>query len=164
MMIAEAFPDAKISGFDIHEPSIKSAKKYAVDAGLDQVISYKVSDAKSYTGEFELLAFFDCLHDMGDPLGAAKYAYNHLSKDGYIILIEPTASDDPSENLNTIGQMYYSFSTMGCVPTSKSQEIGLALGAQAGPKKLMDILLEAGFKDAKVVYKNATNMVIEAQK
>ena len=164
MMIAEAFPDAKISGFDIHEPSIKSAKKYAVDAGLDQVISYKVSDAKSYTGEFDLLAFFDCLHDMGDPLGAAKYAYNHLSKDGYIILIEPTASDDPSENLNTIGQMYYSFSTMGCFPTSKSQEIGLALGAQAGPKKLMDILLEAGFKDAKVVYKNATNMVIEAQK
>jgi 2-polyprenyl-3-methyl-5-hydroxy-6-metoxy-1,4-benzoquinol methylase len=164
LMIAEAFPDAKVFGFDLHEPSIKSAKKYAIDANLDNKITYGVSDAKSYSGEFDLLAFFDCLHDMGDPLGAAKYAYQHLSKDGFIILIEPTASDKPSENLNTIGQMYYSFSTMGCVPTSKSQEVGLALGAQAGPKKLMDILLEAGFKNTKVVYKNATNMVIEAQK
>ena len=164
LMIATAFPNAKISGFDIHEPSIKSAKKYAIDANLDDKISYSVSDAKSYVGEFDLLAFFDCLHDMGDPLGAAKYAYRHLSKDGFIILIEPTASDNPTENFNTIGQMYYSFSTMGCVPTSKSQEVGLALGAQAGPKKLIDILLEAGFKNAKIVYKNATNMVIEAQK
>ena len=80
------------------------------------------------------------------------------------MLIEPTASDNPTENFKTIGQMYYSFSTMGCVPTSKSQEVGLALGAQAGPKKLIDILLKAGFKNAKIVYKNATNMVIEAQK
>ena len=164
LMIAEAFPKANITGFDIHEPSISSAKKHAVDADLNDRISYYVSDAKSYTGEFDLLAFFDCLHDMGDPIGAAKYAHEHLSNDGYIILIEPTAADHPADNLNTIGQMYYSFSTMGCVPTSKSQEVGLALGAQAGPKKLLHILESAGFKNAKVVYKNATNMVIEAQK
>ena len=115
-------------------------------------------------GEYDIITFFDCLHDMGDPLGASKYAFNHLKNDGTLILIEPSAADDPEENFNTIGQMYYAFSTMGCVPTSKSQKKGLALGAQAGPTKLFKILENAGFKTTKIVKKNATNMVIMAEK
>ena len=131
---------------------------------MDKRIQYTVADAKSYAGKFDVIAFFDCLHDMGDPEGAARYAFEHLNDGGVVILIEPTASDKPSENFHTIGQMYYSFSTMGCIPTSKSQEVGLALGAQAGPKKLEDILSKAGLADPKVVHRNASNMVIEARK
>ena len=115
-------------------------------------------------GKFDIIAFFDCLHDMGDPIGAIQYAKTKLNANGIIMLVEPTADDLPENNFNLIGQMYYSFSTIACIPASKSQEVGLALGAQAGPKKLLHILESAGFKNAKVVYKNATNMVIEAQK
>ena len=122
----------------------RSGKRNASEAGYGGRIAYSTADAQSYIGNFDILAFFDCLHDMGDPLGAARYAANHLNDDGMVILIEPSASDERSENMNTIGQMYYSFSTMGCVPTSKSQ-VGLALGAQAGPKKLIGIMAEAGF-------------------
>jgi ubiquinone/menaquinone biosynthesis C-methylase UbiE len=164
MMIAEAFPQAEITGFDIHADSIASAKKLAADAGLSERIQYHEASAKSYPGEYDVLAFFDCLHDMGDPLGAAHYACEHMREGGVIMLIEPSAKDNPVDNMNTIGQMYYSFSTMGCVPTSKSQEVGLALGAQAGPARLCSILQEAGFRDATVAHKTATNMVIAARK
>ena len=164
MMIAEAFPNAQISGFDIHAGSISAAEKLSADAGMAERIQYSQASAKDYTGSYDVLAFFDCLHDMGDPLGAARYAFEHTREDGVIILIEPTASDVAADNMNTIGQMYYSFSTMGCVPTSKSQEVGLALGAQAGPARLCGILEEAGFRDARVAHKTATNMVISARK
>ena len=164
LMVAQAFPDASISGFDIHGPSIDEAKKLAKSAGKLDKIKYGVADAKSYEGKFDYIAFFDCLHDMGDPVGAAKYAYEHLNDDGSVILIEPTANDKPEENFNIFGQMYYSFSTMACIPTSKSQEVGLALGAQAGPAKLIEVLEQAGFRDCKIVKKNATNMVLEARK
>ena len=93
-----------------------------------------------------------------------RLAYEHLNEGGVIVLVEPTASDNPRENFHTIGQMYYSFSTMGCIPTSKSQEVGLAIGAQAGPKRLSEILANAGFSEPQVAHKNASNMVIEARK
>ena len=134
MIIAETFPNAIVCGYDIHGPSIDEAKKLAKKAGLENRIKYSTADAKSYEGKHDYIAFFDCLHDMGDPVGAAKYAYNHLEDDGSVILIEPTANDNPEDNFNLFGQMYYCFSTIGCVPTSKSQEVGLALGAQAGPQ------------------------------
>jgi len=143
---------------------IDEAKKLAKSAGKLDKIKYGVADAKSYEGKFDYIAFFDCLHDMGDPVGAAKYAYEHLNNDGSVILIEPTANDKPEENFNIFGQMYYSFSTMGCIPTSKSQEVGLSLGAQAGPAKLTAVLQEAGFQECKIVKKNASNMVLEARK
>ena len=164
MIIAQTFPNAKVCGYDIHEPSIKEAKKLAKEAGLDERIKYTTADAKSYHGKHDYIAFFDCLHDMGDPVGAAKYAYDQLEDNGSVILIEPNANDEPQDNFNLFGQMYYSFSTIGCIPTSKSQEVGLALGAQAGPSKLIGVLNEAGFKNCKVVKKNASNMVIEARK
>ncbi len=163
MMIAEAFPKSKIFGFDIHKPSIDIANKEAKKLNLNNTI-FKEADAENYKGTFDVITFFDCLHDMGDPLGASEYAYKHLNEDGTLILIEPSASDFPEDNFNTIGQMYYAFSTMGCVPTSKSQKLGLALGAQAGPKKLFDILKKAGFTNCEIVKKNATNMVIKAKK
>ena len=164
MMIANAFPDAKVFGFDIHQPSINEAKLLANEANLLNRIDYQAVDAKSYEGEYDFIAFFDCLHDMGDPLGALKHAFQHMKIGGSIILIEPCACDELHENFNTIGQMYYSFSTMACIPTSKSQEVGTALGAQAGPAKLIQILSDAGFKNGEVVKKNASNMVIEAKK
>ncbi len=164
LMVAEAFPSGKVSGFDIHGPSIEQAKKLAKQSGFLEKIEYGVADAKSYKGSFDYIAFFDCLHDMGDPVGAAKYANDHLNEDGSVILIEPTANDNPEDNFNIFGQMYYSFSTMGCIPTSKSQEIGLGLGAQAGPTRLIKVLNEAGFKNCKVVKKNASNMVLEARR
>ena len=163
LMIANAFQNSKIYGFDIHRPSIENANKEAKQMKINNAI-FKEADAENYDGEFDIITFFDCLHDMGDPLGASKYAFNHLKNDGTLILIEPSAADDPEENFNTIGQMYYAFSTMGCVPTSKSQKKGLALGAQAGPTKLFKILENAGFKTTKIVKKNATNMVIMAEK
>lgn len=163
-MVAESYPNAKVFGFDIHEPSIEAAKRHAAEAGFEGRIDYQAADAKSYEGSYDILAFFDCLHDMGDPLGAARHAAQHLNDDGTVILIEPSASDERSDNMNTIGQMYYSFSTMGCVPTSKSQEVGLALGAQAGPKKLIGIMNEAGFSRHEIVFKNASNMVIACRK
>ena len=110
-----------------------------------------------------VIAFFDCLHDMGDPIGAIQYAKTKLNANGIIMLVEPTADDLPENNFNLIGQMYYSFSTIACIPASKSQEVGLALGAQAGPKKLFSILNQAGFRDTKVTYKTASNMVIQGR-
>ena len=163
VMIAQAFQNSKVFGFDIHKPSIETAIKEAKKKNLNNA-QFKVADAENYSGKFDIITFFDCLHDMGDPLGASKYAFNHLYNSGTLILIEPFASDLPEDNFNTVGQMYYSFSTMGCIPTSKSQKKGLALGAQAGPKKLFKILEDAGFIKCKIIKKNSTNMVITAEK
>ena len=163
LMIAEAFPASKVVGFDIHQPSINEAKKLAKKSQLKNV-EFVTASAKSYQGEFDVIGFFDCLHDLGDPVGAAKYANKKLRGGGTIMLIEPSASDNPEDNFNTIGQMYYCFSTMACIPASKSQEIGLALGAQAGPAKLFEILKESGFAEIKIAQQNASNMVIEATK
>lgn len=160
LLMAHEYEAATFVGFDIHSPSIREANDEAQKSGLVDRLSYQVADAESYTGDYDIITFFDCLHDMGDPLGAARYAKSHLSPDGWVILIEPSADDNESNNMNTIGQMYYSFSTMGCVPTSKSQKVGQALGAQAGPKKLIEIMKQAGFSDCAVVFRNATNMVI----
>ena len=163
LMIAEAFPTSKVMGFDIHQPSIEEAKKLAKKAQLENV-DFVSASAKSYEGEFDVIGFFDCLHDLGDPVGAAKYANERLKHGGTIMLIEPSASDNPEDNFNTIGQMYYCFSTMACIPASKSQEVGLALGAQAGPAKLFTILEESGFENIKIAHQNASNLVIEATK
>ena len=160
LLLAEHYPKASFVGIDIHEPSIDEANEEADQAGLSDRLCYDAADAESYGGDYDIITFFGCLHDMGDPLGAAKYARSRLREGGMVILIEPSAADHPSDNMSVIGQMYYSFSTMGCVPTSKSQKVGLALGAQAGPQRLSDIMLEAGFKDTEVVFKNASNMVI----
>ena len=159
-LIAETYKNAKVVGIDPHKPSIDEAKKY--NGNLEN-LEFKVGSAKNFNGNFDIISFFDCLHDMGDPVGAIKYAKTKLNKNGIIMLVEPTADDLPENNFNIMGQLYYSFSTIACIPASKSQEIGMGLGAQAGPKKLFEILNDGGFTDVKVTYKTASNMVIQAK-
>ena len=161
-LIAETFKNCFVTGIDPHEPSIIEGKKLAEKKGLNN-INFQIASADTFEGNYDIISFFDCLHDMGDPLNALKYAKSKLNKSGLIFIVEPTASDNIIENFNLIGQMYYSFSTIACIPASKSQEGGLALGAQAGPKKIIELLDEAGFSDAKVTYKTASNMVIQAK-
>ncbi len=164
LMIAQAFPNSKVHGYDFHEPSIIKARKEAKRMNLEANASFEVSDASSYHGNFDIIAFFDCLHDMGDPLGVAKHAYKKLSTNGILMLVEPAADDFSGNNFHTMGQMYYAFSTIGCIPTSKAQKVGLALGAQAGPKRLIEILNKAGFSNCQVVKNNVSNMVITGTK
>ena len=161
-IIAKEFPKSKVVGIDPHEPSIQEAKKNSASKGLNN-LTYQVASGEDYQGKFDIISFFDCLHDMGDPVSAIKYAKSKLNTNGTLMLVEPYADDEVSNNFNLVGQMYYSFSTIACVPASKSQKVGLALGAQAGAKKLSKILKEGGFNHIKVTYKTATNMVIQAK-
>ena len=160
LLIAEHFPKATVHGFDFHGPSIDEAKRLAKQAGLASRVTYETRSAKDYDGKFDVIAFFDCLHDMGDPVGAAEHACKQLKDDGLLVIIEPFANDKLEENFNVIGQMFYCASTMGCVPASLAQEVGLALGAQAGPSRLTMVLQQAGFKQVETVATTATNMVL----
>jgi 2-polyprenyl-3-methyl-5-hydroxy-6-metoxy-1,4-benzoquinol methylase len=164
MLIAQHFPESRVHGFDFHGPSIEEAKRLASDAGLSSRITYETRSAKDYEGKFDAIAFFDCLHDMGDPVGAAEHACKQLNDDGLLVIIEPFANDKLEDNLNIVGQMFYCASTMGCVPASLAQEVGLALGAQAGPARLTMVLQQAGFKKVDIVATTATNMVLCATK
>lgn len=164
MLIAERFPLAHVYGFDFHGASIEEAIKLADAAGLASRIRYATNTAKDYQGPFDSIAFFDCLHDMGDPVGAAAHAYAQLKDDGILVLIEPFANDALQDNLNVVGQMLYCSSTVGCVPASLAQEVGMALGAQAGPARLIAVLQQAGFADVEIVATTATNMVLCAKK
>ena len=161
-MIAENFPNAKVVGIDPHKPSIIEAKKMSKKEKLNN-LSYQLSTAESYEGKYDIISFFDCLHDMGDPISAVKYAKSKLNTNGVLMLVEPYADDNEENNFNIIGQMYYSFSTVACIPASKSQKVGMALGAQAGEKKLTNVLNKGGFSRVKVTYKTASNMVLEAR-
>ena len=161
-IIAETYKNSFVTGIDPHKPSIVEAKKFAQKKSLNN-INFQLASAKNFIGNYDIIAFFDCLHDMGDPINALKYAKSKLNKNGLVFIVEPTASDNVIENFNLIGQMYYSFSTIACIPASKSQEVGLALGAQAGPKKITKILNQSGFSNVKVTYKTASNMVIQAK-
>lgn len=165
MMIAEAFPEAEVVGYDVHPPSIEAARQLVADAGLAERVRFEVATAKEVAEDgFDILAFFDCLHDMGDPVGAARHANDRLKPDGLVMLIEPFANDRLADNLNVVGQMMYSFSTMACVPGSRAQEVGLGLGAQAGPARLTEVLNQAGFGTVRIADTTATNLVIEARR
>ena len=161
-MIAEQFLKSSVRGIDSHEESIYEARKITEQKKLKN-LSYEVATAESYSGEYDIISFFDCLHDMGDPVAAVSYAKTKLKPGGALMIIEPYANDEVSKNFNIIGQMYYSFSTIACVPASKSQKGGMALGAQAGLKNLTNILNDGGFSKVEMTYKTASNMVIEAR-
>jgi ubiquinone/menaquinone biosynthesis C-methylase UbiE len=163
LVMAEAFPKSTFVGFDFHDKSIEHASAMAREAGQTNV-SFKVAAAKHYPGEdYDLVAFFDCLHDMGDPVGAATHTRKALKPDGTLMLVEPFAHDDLEHNLNPIGRMYYAFSTMVCTPASISQEVGLALGAQAGEKRLREAVTEAGFSRFRRATATPFNMILEAR-
>jgi SAM-dependent methyltransferase len=163
LLLAQAYPESTIVGFDAHEGSIEAARKRAADAGLVDRVRFEVASAATFDGAFDLICFFDCLHDMGDPAGACVQARGRLAPGGTLMLIEPFAHDDLSDNLNPVGAAYYGFSTLLCTPSSLSQEVGAALGAQAGESRLREIVLGAGFATFRRVAETPFNIVLEAK-
>jgi 2-polyprenyl-3-methyl-5-hydroxy-6-metoxy-1,4-benzoquinol methylase len=164
ILMAQAFPNSKFHGFDYHDASIESAKKAAKAAGVGDRVTFAVASAKNYPGKnYDLVAFFDCLHDMGDPAGAAKHVHSTLAKDGSWMVVEPAAGDKITDNLNPVGRVYYSASTFFCTPASRSQEVGLGLGAQAGEARLTKVIKEGGFGSVRRAAETPFNMVLEAR-
>jgi SAM-dependent methyltransferase len=164
ILMALAYPKSRFFGFDYHAASIEQAKLKAEAAGVSDRVSFEVAPAKSYPGKgYDLVAFFDCLHDMGDPAGAASHVRESLAADGTWMVVEPFANDDVAANLNPIGRIYYSASTMFCVPASLSQEVALGLGAQAGEARLREVITSAGFTRCRRATETPFNLVIEAR-
>jgi len=165
ILMAKAHPNSRFVGVDFHAPSIEIAGKRAADAGLGARVSFITATAHAYSEhDFDLICFFDCLHDMGDPLGAARHARQALKDDGTVLLVEPFAGDSLAENSTPVGRLYYSASTMVCTPNSLSQEVGLALGAQAGEARLKQVFGEAGFTRFRRATETPFNLILEARK
>ena len=164
ILLAQSFPKSTIHGFDFHAPSIEIATRNAAHAGVTNAV-FEVAAAKAIPGRggYDLACIFDALHDMGDPVGAAARVKNVLNPDGTLMVVEPLAKDSLAENLNTLAGIYYGLSTLICVPTSRAQEVGLALGAQAGEKRLTKVLNEGGFSRVRRAAETPTNMVLEAR-
>lgn len=162
LVMARAFPRSQFVGFDYHAPSVEHATKAAADAGLGNV-RFEVASAKTFGGRFDLVAFFDCLHDMGDPVGAAGHVREALKPDGTWMIVEPFAADRLQDNLNPVGRVYYAASTMVCTPCSLSQEVGLGLGAQAGEQRLREVVNAGGFSRFRRAAETPFNLVLEAR-
>ena len=163
VLMAEAFPNSSFAGFDFHDASIEAARAKAADAGVANA-RFEVATAKAFPGDgYDLVCIFDALHDMGDPVGAATHIRRALKPDGSFMVVEPLAGDTLADNLHLLGQIFYGFSTVACVPASKAQEVGLALGAQAGEKRLSEVLHQAGFGHVRRAAETETNMVLEAR-
>ena len=161
-LMAKAFPNSEFIGYDYHGPSIETARQRAKEAGIDNA-RFEVADATGYPGrDFDLIAFFDCLHDMGDPSGAARHARQALRDDGHCMLIEPFAGDTVDSNLNAVGRLYYGASAQICVPVSLARH-GPALGAQAGEARLRGVMEQAGFHRFRRATETPFNMVLEAR-
>jgi SAM-dependent methyltransferase len=164
IILAEAFPESEFVGFDYHDASIERARSAAVAAGLEHRVSFAVATAKDYPGDgFDLVCVFDCLHDMGDPPGAAAHIRDTLDPDGSWMIVEPLAGGRVEDNLNPVGRLFYSASTALCVPGSLDQEVGLALGAQAGEERIAAVVREGGFGTVRRVAETPFNMVLEAR-
>jgi SAM-dependent methyltransferase len=163
ILMAEAFPDSEFHGFDYHEASIERAREAAAEAGVGNV-TFEVATAKDYPGTgYDLVAVFDCLHDMGDPVGASSHIRDTLAPDGTWLVVEPFAGDRVEDNLNPVGRMFYGASTVICTPASLDQEVGLALGAQAGEERLAEVIKEGGFSAVRRATETPFNMILEAR-
>jgi SAM-dependent methyltransferase len=164
IVMAQAYPNSEFFAFDYHKPSIERAKTLAQEAGVGNRITFAQASAKDFPGQdYDLVAFFDCLHDMGDPVGAGKHVKETLAKDGAWMIVEPFACDDLKDNLNPVGRVYYHASTFICTPASLSQEVGLGLGAQAGERRLRQVATEAGFKRFRRATETPFNMIFEVR-
>ncbi|RWN98856.1 class I SAM-dependent methyltransferase [Mesorhizobium sp.] len=162
ILMAQAFPRSRFTGYDFHSASIAAATAHAKAHAVTNV-SFEVGRAQDFAGrDFDLITCFDCLHDMGDPKTAAVHIRKALNKGGTWMVVEPMAGDTLEDNINPIGRMYYSASTMICVPTSLAQEAGLALGAQAGEKRLTEVIRSGGFTKVRRAAQTPLNMVLEA--
>ncbi len=163
ILMAKAFPKSSFTGFDYHVPSLERAREAAREAGVADRVKFEQATAKDYPGRYDLVAFFDCLHDMGDPVGAAAHVLKTLDGDGTWMIVEPFAGDSVEENLNPIGRMFYAASTMICTPASLSQEVGLALGTQAGEARLREVVTGGGFRRFRRATATPFNLVLEAR-
>jgi SAM-dependent methyltransferase len=163
LLMASAFPNSQFFGFDYHDKSIEAARESAKRNGVAGRVTFDVARAKDFPGkDYDLVAVFDCLHDMGDPIGAAAHVRQPLAKNGTWMIVEPFANDDLKDNLNPVGRVYYSFSTLLCTPCSRSQEVGLCLGAQAGEGRIREVVTAAGFKRFRRAAETPFNIVYEA--
>jgi len=164
LLLAKAFPKSQFFGFDYHDKSIEAARESARKDGLADRVTFEVAKAKDFPGKnFDLVAVFDCLHDMGDPIGASAHVRQSLAKDGTWMIVEPFANDTLKDNLNPVGRIYYSFSTLLCTPCSRSQEVGLCLGAQAGEARIREVVTSAGFNRFRRATETPFNIVYEAR-
>jgi len=163
VVMAQAFPNSEFIGYDFHNESLEHATAMAKDAGLNN-ISFKMASAKTFPAiGYDLVTFFDCLHDMGDPVGACAHVVKALNPDGTCMIVEPFANDTLQENLNPVGRAFYAFSTMICTPSSISQEVGLGLGAQAGEKRLKEVVSSGGFSRFRRAAETPFNLILEAR-
>ena len=164
ILMAQAFPRSNFAGFDYHAGSIQRARAAAEQAGVSANTRFATLAATDVPVRgFDLVTMFDCLHDMGDPVGVASHLRTTLSSDGVLMLVEPMAGDRLEDNLNAVGRLYYAASTMICTPVSMAQEVGLALGAQAGEARLVEVLAEAGFSRVRRAAETPFNMILEAR-
>jgi SAM-dependent methyltransferase len=165
VVMASAYPASRIWGFDLHKPSVETARARAEEAGVADRTTFEPADARGYDGTFDLICFFDCLHDMGDPVGIARHAREHLDPDGTVLLVEPFALDGHAANLadNPMATLFYNASVAVCLPNSLSQEVGLGLGAQAGEARLRSVFEEAGFTRFRRAAETPVNLILEAR-
>ncbi|HTZ59021.1 MAG TPA: class I SAM-dependent methyltransferase [Acidobacteriaceae bacterium] len=164
ILMAKSYPRSRFFGFDYHDRSIEIAKERAREAGAGDRIQFSVSKAKDYPGaDFDFVTFFDCLHDMGDPVGAAAHVRSTLKPDGTWMIVEPFAGDKIEDNLHPVGRAFYGASTLLCTPASLSQEVGLALGAQAGEKRLREVVMAGGFTRFRRAMQTPFNLIFEAR-
>jgi len=164
ILMAKAFPKSQFFGFDYHDKSIQAAREAAAREGVANRVTFDVAKAKDFPGkDYDFVAVFDCLHDMGDPVGAAKHVRQSLREDGTWMIVEPFAKDDLKDNLTPVGRVYYSFSTLLCTPCSRSQEVGLCLGAQSGEARMREVVTSAGFSRFRRATETPFNLVYEAR-
>ena len=164
ILMAQAYPNSTFIGTDYHDGSIQTARSRAREAGVDDRVQFETTPAAAYAGDgYDLVTMFDCLHDMGDPVGAARHVHGTLKPDGAWMIVEPNAADRVEGNLNPVGRAYYAFSTLLCTPASLSQDVGLALGAQAGEARIRDVVTAAGFTRFRRAAETPFNLVFEAR-
>ena len=165
VVMAQAYPDSRIWGFDFHAPSIDTARSRAQDGGVADRTTFEVANSKGYDGSFDLICFFDCLHDMGDPVGIARYAREHLAPGGTVMLVEPFAVDDKFANITTnpMAALLYTASSAICTPNSLSQDVALGLGAQAGEARLREVFEQAGYTRFRRAAETPLNLILEAR-
>ena len=165
VLMAAAFEQSRFVGIDTHAASLEDARANTEAAGVAARVDFRRADAKSYPADgYDLICFFDCLHDLGDPVGAARHAYESLGDDGTVMVVEPFAGNAVSENLGPVASLYYAGSTALCCPHSRSEDVGLALGAQAGPARLAAVFREAGFTSIRTAYETPFNIVLEVRR
>ena len=164
LIMAQAYPQSRFVGYDYHEPSVRHATEAAAAAGLAERVHFEVASAKTYPGsDYDLVTMFDCLHDMGDPVGASAHVRQSLRTDGSWMIVEPFANDRLEDNLNPVGRIFYAASTFICTPASRSQEVGRCLGAQAGEQRLREVVSSGGFSSFRRAAQTPFNLVLEAR-